>query len=134
MSFDTFWSIYPRKVGKHSAFRAYQKALKVTDHATLIAGATQYQVKCSNTEQCYIAHASTWLNGRRWEDDRGADDSGINPKGNGHNNRQSQTGAAISAAIKVMQKKRAGGADHHGNLPDQPKGKGGQEDGNDYWL
>lgn len=43
MTFETFWQQYSRKVGKHNARKAYEKVLKMTDYATIIAVATQYQ-------------------------------------------------------------------------------------------
>lgn len=68
--FDEFWILYPRKVGKAQAEKAYMKALKTMTSTQLIAGVTTYNalVKAAGTEPQFILHASTWLNGKRWED------------------------------------------------------------------
>ena len=67
-SFDEFWNIYPRKVGKAEAERAYLKALKVATPEQIIAGAKKY-ADDKNRIPIYTAHPSTWLNQGRWEDE-----------------------------------------------------------------
>jgi hypothetical protein len=69
-AFDAFWDAYPRKVGKQEAIRAYTKALKITDSATLltaIVAHAAYWAKAGRDQEG-IPHAATWLNNRRWED------------------------------------------------------------------
>ena len=68
--FDEFWMMYPRKVAKAAARKAWQR---LTEDQQLLAAKAiddhcQYwQVK--ETALDYIPHASTWLNQERWEDE-----------------------------------------------------------------
>lgn len=67
--FGEFWLVYPRRVGKAKAQQLFDK-LAVKDSADLIiAAAGLYATKQADVEEKYIAHAATWLNGRRWEDE-----------------------------------------------------------------
>lgn len=70
--FDEFWAVYPRKVGKAEARKAFEKAVKKgADPGAIIHGATGYardpRRRASDIQ--YTAHPSTWLNQGRWEDD-----------------------------------------------------------------
>jgi len=67
-TFDEFWSVYPRKVGKADALKAYAKALKNASAAEILEGATRY-AQDPNREPEYTAHPATWLNRGSWSDD-----------------------------------------------------------------
>jgi uncharacterized protein YdaU (DUF1376 family) len=66
-TFDQFWEIYPIKVGKGAALRAWAKAIKRGKPAVIIEGAGRY-AKDPNREPEYTAHPATWLNADRWLD------------------------------------------------------------------
>ena len=66
--FDAFWAVYPRRTGKGNARTAWTKALRKTDAQTLIRAAEHLRDD-PNREDQYTPHATTWLNGERWEDD-----------------------------------------------------------------
>ena len=66
---SAFWPAYPRKVGKGQARTAYARALKKTTHAEIMAGLARYRASLNGTEQRYIRHATTWLNGEGWLDE-----------------------------------------------------------------
>lgn len=70
--FPKFWGLYPRKVGKADAQKAWKK-LKVTDelYGLITSGLARQVVSTDWTKDKgqYIPHPSTWLNGRRWEDE-----------------------------------------------------------------
>lgn len=69
-AFEKFWAAYPRKVSKPAARNAYGRAAKRTDVA-LIADGLELWIgvwKRDGTEDQFIPHASTWLNGERWND------------------------------------------------------------------
>jgi uncharacterized protein YdaU (DUF1376 family) len=66
--FDEFWKIYPLKVGKGAALKAFQKAIRTTDADIIIKGALRYKLDPNRVEG-YTAHASTWLNAQRWLDE-----------------------------------------------------------------
>lgn len=68
--FENFWKLYPRKdCSKADAFKAYEKALATTPADTIIAGVhgLKKAIEIEKTENKYIPHAATWINGRRWE-------------------------------------------------------------------
>jgi hypothetical protein len=68
--FDEFWSIYPRKIAKAVARKAWQR---LTDEQQLMA-AKAIDTHCQywsakETELEFIPHPATWLNQERWEDE-----------------------------------------------------------------
>lgn len=70
-AFDEFYSIYPRKVAKPDARKAWDKAIKNGASPTaVIAGAARYRDDPDRRrrEPQYTAHPATWLNGERWLD------------------------------------------------------------------
>lgn len=79
-SFAHFWSVYPRRVGKGAAVKAWDKAVKKTDPATIIAGATAYRDDPTRDPR-YTAHPTTWLNAERWDDDHAVTAAPVEPKG-----------------------------------------------------
>jgi hypothetical protein len=66
--FDQFWKIYPLKVGKGAALKAFLKAIRTTDTDIIIKGAQRYKLD-PNRAQAYTAHPATWLNAQRWLDE-----------------------------------------------------------------
>ena len=69
--FDDFYKLYPKKVGKQTALKAYEKALKTTTHDKIMEGVERYKkhIQSNKTEPQFIAMPATWLNGGRWDDD-----------------------------------------------------------------
>ena len=78
--FEQFWKCYPRKEGKQKARSAFTKV--DVDIEILLAALEQHKKSAqwlkNNGE--FIPHASTWLNGRRWEDQMASHYGNI-PKG-----------------------------------------------------
>lgn len=70
--FPKFWKLYPRKVGKDKAEKAWAK-LKVSQELfSLMVTALAKQVLTPDwlkDKGQFIPHPSTWLNGKRWEDE-----------------------------------------------------------------
>jgi hypothetical protein len=64
---DEFWKIYPLKVGKGAALKAFNKAIKRANPQEIIDGAKRY-ADDPNRNPGYTAHAATWLNADRWAD------------------------------------------------------------------
>jgi hypothetical protein len=66
--FERFWSMYPRKEGKQKAKAAFSKV--DVDIETLLDALADHKKSAQWTKNNgeFIPHASTWLNGRRWED------------------------------------------------------------------
>jgi hypothetical protein len=65
--FLTFWGVYPRKVGKGAARKAYRNALKRASFDEILAGAKRYAASSPDPE--YTKHPSTWLNADCWLDE-----------------------------------------------------------------
>ena len=64
--FGDFWEQYPRKVNKAKSFKAYLKAIQKFTHQEILHGLMKYNF---NPDRQMIPHASTWLNGERWNDE-----------------------------------------------------------------
>lgn len=70
--FLTFWESYPRKVGKGEAYRVWRKlrpSAKTLDRILLAIDRQRRSEQWRREKGQYIPHPSTWLNGRRWEDE-----------------------------------------------------------------
>ena len=69
--FAEFWSIYPRRIGKRHALKAFQQACKRSDPEEILAGAQLVAelVKSGKQDLQYTKHPQTWLNGDCWEDE-----------------------------------------------------------------
>jgi len=65
--FDTWWTRYPRKIGKGAARKAYRSARKKTTTDRLLSSLLS-QIP-TWTEPRFIPHPATWLNGERWLDE-----------------------------------------------------------------
>lgn len=68
-AFDQFWNVYPRKIDKGHARKAWAAAIKKTTPESIIAKATLFADLSAGKEDQFIAYPSTWLNGERWEDE-----------------------------------------------------------------
>lgn len=68
--FSEFWEHYPRKVGRKTAKRAFEKAIQKVSLGALVDAVEQQ--KCGNQwtrdNGEFIPHPTTWLNGERWLD------------------------------------------------------------------
>lgn len=73
--FEGFWNDYPLKIGKVAAIRAWNALAPDINLRVLIATALGWQASALVFEkdgQTKGTHPATWLNGRRWEDERPA--------------------------------------------------------------
>ena len=69
--FEEWWSVYPRKIAKPNALRAYQVALKKTTSDVLLSTVGKLAGEWSGRsreELKFCPHPATWLNGERWND------------------------------------------------------------------
>lgn len=70
--FAAFWAAYPKKAGKAAALKAWNKLkpdiVLQTKMGKALAAQKQSQQWLKNNGQ-YIPMPSTWLNGKRWEDE-----------------------------------------------------------------
>lgn len=72
--FSDFWALYPRKVAKKDAARAWHKLDQSTQVAALVGLAAwlpvwQHQLAQKEDAMDYLPHPATWINGERWEDE-----------------------------------------------------------------
>ena len=67
--FDRFWVVYPRKVNKGLAMRAWEKAASKAAPALIIAAVEAWKLSKDFPEPAFIPHPSSWLNGERWSDE-----------------------------------------------------------------
>ena len=70
--FSQFWDFYPRKAGKESARKAWEKLQPNEELMALIANNIQERIdkgEWRKDNKSYILHASTFLNQKRWEDE-----------------------------------------------------------------
>lgn len=70
LEFDRVWSLYPRKVGKGAAEKAWLKARRSASFDEIAGPLAAFCENIRGTEQRFIPHLATWLNQRRWEDDQ----------------------------------------------------------------
>ena len=70
ITFEKFYKLYPRKVGRFMASKSFKK-LSSDDKVLAYNGLLNYIKfwKYNKTEKQFIPHPSTWLNQRRWEDE-----------------------------------------------------------------
>ena len=71
-SFDDFWKAYPKKVSKSNALKAWKKLKPNDDLVREILSALEKQKQSSQWQKDngqFIPYPTTWLNGKRWEDD-----------------------------------------------------------------
>src|ERR1035441_2792979 len=70
--FTAFWAAYPRKIGKGQARKAWRSVIigSHVDPKVIITAAEQFRDECRRrgTDQQYIPHPTTWLNGERYND------------------------------------------------------------------
>lgn len=65
--FPEWYGIYPHKVGRAAAEKAYAKAIKLTNREDLISGLRKYiETKPPDRPWC---NPATWLNQQRWMDE-----------------------------------------------------------------
>lgn len=69
-AFTDFWSLYPRKVAKGAARKAWAKALKSTDAESIITALKAQLPAWQQSDPKFVPHAATWLNGERWADEQ----------------------------------------------------------------
>lgn len=67
--FQKFYSVYPRRVGKESAKRAFEKAVRRVEPEVIVAAAERMAMDPNLPEKQFIPHPATWLNRDGWEDE-----------------------------------------------------------------
>lgn len=68
MTFEDFWKLYPRKVAKAEAMKAWAK-VKEEDRIKAIEALPNHSRLWEDRDKQFIPHAATWIRGMRWEDE-----------------------------------------------------------------
>jgi hypothetical protein len=82
--FQQFWNIYPKKVGKGAAEKAFNRIKPSAELIKTILSAIEKQRQCGQWQKSsgqYIPSPARWLNEKRWEDEL-PNKSGSNDYGN----------------------------------------------------
>jgi hypothetical protein len=66
--FEEFWNMYPRKVSKRAALKAFELALGRASFDDIQGGVIRYAHDKNLPPQEFIPYPTTWLNGDRWGD------------------------------------------------------------------
>lgn len=67
-NFDRFWAVYPRRISKTAARKAWDKAVQKTSPDKLIDAAVAY-AEWPGRDQKFTKHPATWLNQGCWDDE-----------------------------------------------------------------
>ena len=70
-AFEEFWIVYPRKVAKKDALKAFHKAIKIIRLESLIVAVRSEISKNPMWKKdggVFIPYPASWLNGERWND------------------------------------------------------------------
>jgi len=67
--FNSFWEIYPRKLGKGEAKGAFMKAVNKHGVEVVLEGVRRFAADPNLPAPQYVPRAATWLNQERWEDE-----------------------------------------------------------------
>lgn len=68
-SFEDFWAVWPKKVAKPDAKRAWDKVTVVVEGERIIAAAIAYRDNPGIPERQFIPYPATWLNRAGWDDE-----------------------------------------------------------------
>ena len=67
--FDDLWQIYPKKVGKGTAKKAFAKAMTKATADQIEHSLAVFVRAWGNQDKKFMPHLATWLNGERWDDE-----------------------------------------------------------------
>lgn len=68
--FESFWNVYPRKIGKRTAFKSWLAANKRGNGAVIYNGAKRLAEQVdAGKDLRYVPHPATWLNRDGWLDE-----------------------------------------------------------------
>lgn len=68
LTFDALWLLYPKKVARLDAKKAWDR-LNVADRLAAVIGLVAWRQVWLRGEMQFAPHCATWLNGHRWEDE-----------------------------------------------------------------
>lgn len=67
-TFADFWLLYPRRVAKKDAEKAWNR-VSPADRIKCLVSMIEWRKVWQQKDTQYLPHPATWLNGERWEDE-----------------------------------------------------------------
>ena len=67
-TFDNFWSVYPKRVARKDAEKAWDR-LSAEERVAAFVGAVTWLPIWRTMDVAYIPHPATWIHGERWNDE-----------------------------------------------------------------
>lgn len=67
-AFADFWLLYPKRVAKKEALKAWSK-IGEGMHVEIFTALVAWRVVWRNKDVDYLPHPASWLNGERWDDE-----------------------------------------------------------------
>jgi hypothetical protein len=68
IGFDDFWRVYPRKVDRGEAIRAFSRAIENAPFEDIVLGAMRYATERTGQDSRFTKHPVTWLSKACWTD------------------------------------------------------------------
>lgn len=68
VDFAAFWQLYPRRVARATAERAWGR-LDSSSRLRALEALPRHVAHWGDSDLRFVPHASTWLNGQRWLDE-----------------------------------------------------------------
>lgn len=68
ISFEDFWTLYPRRVAKKEALKAWNR-IDPSQHTAILIAVVAWRSTWLARDLQYTPHPATWLNGERWTDE-----------------------------------------------------------------
>lgn len=67
-TFEDFWLMYPKRVARKEALKAWDR-LTDADKVAALTALVDWRREWMKKDLQYVPHASSWLNGERWTDE-----------------------------------------------------------------
>lgn len=92
-AFDLFWKLYPNKTAKEKARKSWEK-IGAELHPEIMAALGKQAASHAWTKDDgqFVPHPTTWLNGKRWQDEIKGAPSGANSRHSGFSERDYTSG------------------------------------------
>jgi hypothetical protein len=100
---EKVWPIYPRKVAKADALKAFCRLAPNETTATAIVAAITAQKTCEQWRRGYVPNLGTWLRQERWNDEQST--AGV-PRHNDESGLRNETDA-VRRVIETAEQTRA---------------------------
>lgn len=134
--FESWWLLYPRKIAKLAACKAYARSRQKVSREALALAVRRFSEICRERDPKFIPHAATWLNAERWTDETNAhqtiDDRHSQGSRTAAQRKRSSVDSFLSAAASLttaMGERSVAPGPHEGlqGLPAKPQSDKGRD-------